>query len=159
MGDEQRRGSERLLDVAVYAPLGFALEFRRMFPDLVERGRRQVMFTKTLGKTAVTRGGGELRRRLHNEPEVSAQGDQSSDVDSVTPEPIPAKPSPMSEERSATTSAPPDLAIADYDSLSAQHVVRRLDGLAPAELEAVRDYEEANRGRRTILSRIAQLQG
>jgi hypothetical protein len=37
-------------------------------------------------------------------------------------------------------------------------VVNRLEGLSAAELEAVRAYESANRGRKTILSKIAQLQ-
>lgn len=50
------------------------------------------------------------------------------------------------------------LAITDYDGLSASHVVNRLGGLSAAELEAVRRYEAANRGRKTILSKIAQLQ-
>ncbi|HEX4868748.1 MAG TPA: hypothetical protein VFV32_14150 [Acidimicrobiales bacterium] len=50
------------------------------------------------------------------------------------------------------------LAIPDYDGLSASHVVNRLAGLTPAELDAVRSYELANRGRKTILSKVAQLQ-
>lgn len=50
------------------------------------------------------------------------------------------------------------LAIPDYDGLSASQVVNRLAGLEPDELEAVRRYELANRGRKTILSKIAQLQ-
>jgi hypothetical protein len=50
------------------------------------------------------------------------------------------------------------LAIPGYDALSASHVVQRLGGLAADELEAVRTYEAATRGRRTILNRIAQLQ-
>lgn len=50
------------------------------------------------------------------------------------------------------------LAIPDYDGLSASHVVNRLAGLSPDELDAVRRYELANRGRKTILSKIAQLQ-
>jgi hypothetical protein len=57
--------------------------------------------------------------------------------------------------------APPvgELAITDYDSLSASQVVVRLDGLEPDELEAVRAYESAHRGRKTILNKVAQLQG
>lgn len=51
-----------------------------------------------------------------------------------------------------------DLAIPDYDGLSASHVVNRLAGLSSSELEAVRAYEAANRGRKTILSKVAQLQ-
>jgi hypothetical protein len=52
-----------------------------------------------------------------------------------------------------------DLAIPDYDALSASQVVPRLAGLAGDELDAVRRYEAANRGRKTILSKIAQLAG
>jgi hypothetical protein len=50
------------------------------------------------------------------------------------------------------------LGIPDYDSLSASQVVPRLAGLDADELEQVRLYEAGNRGRKTILSRIAQLQ-
>jgi hypothetical protein len=50
------------------------------------------------------------------------------------------------------------LPIPSYDTLSASQVVPRLDSLRPAELEQVRIYEAAHRGRRTILSRVAQLQ-
>jgi hypothetical protein len=50
------------------------------------------------------------------------------------------------------------LAIPGYDSLSASQVVQRLGGLSSEELEAVRQYESTTRGRRTILSKIAQLQ-
>ena len=51
-----------------------------------------------------------------------------------------------------------ELAIPGYDSLSASQVVQRLASLSAAELEAVRGYEAATRGRRTILARVAQLQ-
>ena len=51
-----------------------------------------------------------------------------------------------------------DLAIPDYDSLAASQVVPRLRALDGTELEAVRAYEAAGRGRKTILNRIAQLQ-
>ncbi len=58
---------------------------------------------------------------------------------------------------SATPTAE-SLPIPDYDSLSASQVVTRLRGLGDAELDAVRDYETATRGRKTILSRVQQLQ-
>jgi hypothetical protein len=51
------------------------------------------------------------------------------------------------------------LAIPSYDSLSASQVVQRLASLGPDELDAVGRYEAARRGRRTILTRVAQLQG
>jgi hypothetical protein len=49
------------------------------------------------------------------------------------------------------------LPITDYDSLSASQVVSRLQGLSAGELEAVRSYEAATRGRKTILNRVQQL--
>lgn len=61
-----------------------------------------------------------------------------------TPEPAPAP---------ATSS----LAIPGYDTLSASQVVQRLSGLDADERAAVRAYETANRGRKTILNKLAQL--
>lgn len=61
----------------------------------------------------------------------------------------------------ALTTPPPSaaaLAIPGYDSLAASQVVPRLAGLSPEELAAVGAYESAHRARRTILTRIRQLQ-
>jgi len=49
------------------------------------------------------------------------------------------------------------LPIPEYDQLSASQVVERLDGLTTTELDAVRAYEIAHRGRSTILGKIMQL--
>ncbi len=51
-----------------------------------------------------------------------------------------------------------ELAIPDYDSLSASQVVKRLRSLASAELDQVKAYESSTRARKTILNRITQLQ-
>jgi hypothetical protein len=50
-----------------------------------------------------------------------------------------------------------DLPIREYDGLSASQVVSRLTGLTPEELRAVRGYEDASRGRRTVLLAIDRL--
>ncbi|MEW6473688.1 MAG: hypothetical protein AB1679_15660 [Actinomycetota bacterium] len=50
-----------------------------------------------------------------------------------------------------------DLPIREYDGLSASQVVSRLTGLTPDELRAVRAYEEASRGRRTVILAIDRL--
>jgi len=57
----------------------------------------------------------------------------------------------------AATPSADVLPIADYDSLSASQVVSRLRGLTPGQLDAVRAYESATRGRKTILNRVQQL--
>lgn len=47
--------------------------------------------------------------------------------------------------------------IPGYDTLSASHVVRRLDGLSPGDLQAIYGYEKSHRGRSTVLARAEQL--
>jgi ferritin-like metal-binding protein YciE len=54
--------------------------------------------------------------------------------------------------------SPEDLAIADYDSLNAQQVIAKLDGLSGRELSEVAAYERRNHNRRTVLTRIDALQ-
>lgn len=60
--------------------------------------------------------------------------------------------------RKPPAGAPAALAIPSYDDLAASQVIPLLGGLGVTELEAVRQHEAAGRQRRTILSRIAQLQ-
>jgi hypothetical protein len=50
-----------------------------------------------------------------------------------------------------------DLPIEQYESLAASHVVARLEALTADELHAVRGFETAHRGRRTVLGKIDQL--
>lgn len=59
----------------------------------------------------------------------------------------------------APTPAPVEtLAVPGYDSLAASQVIPRLTSLTASELEAVQTYEASQRGRKTILNKIAQLQ-
>jgi hypothetical protein len=88
--------------------------------------------------------------------------DEGTEAAGAVGSPVPSGPG-SGEDTSAPPTAMPAggasaLAIPGYDALSASQVVQRLAGLAPDELEAVRTYEAATRGRRTILNRIAQLQ-
>jgi hypothetical protein len=73
----------------------------------------------------------------------------------------PASAGPASSGAAGPPSPPPPsmdgLAIPGYDALSASQVVQRLAGLSKEELDAVRDYEVATRGRKTILNRVEQL--
>ena len=81
------------------------------------------------------------------------------------PTPVPVRderttPAPeAAASEAAKRTSDPDLAIPDYDSLSASQVLPRLSALDPDELESVRAHEAAGRGRKTILSKVAQLQG
>lgn len=166
---------EQAADFVIYAPLGFALEARRLLPTLAERGRQQVIMAKMIGQFAVKQGQVEAGKRI-----VSAQEQAEAILAELglrglaKPVSTPASSSPSSPSNRGVqppAAAPPatapvqaseasdDLAISDYDSLAASQVIPRLAGLAPAELDALRSYETAHRGRKTILGKVAQLQG
>jgi hypothetical protein len=186
VSDERKDAVEAALDLFVYAPLGFALEARGLLPKFVERGKNQVTMAKMVGQFAVQQGQVEATKRLgpvqeqveavladlglvpRSSPAPSSSSSSSTrststetiDVEVVTDDIAPVVelvpepgPEPVVDPIDAA-----DLAIPDYDSLAASQVVPRLRGLEADELEAVRAYEAAGRGRKTILSRIAQLQ-
>lgn len=177
MADE-KTPLDHALDVFVYAPFGLAMSVRELLPQLAERGRQQltgqVTMAKMVGQFAVQQGQQEADKAFRKARE-QAQGTLEQLGRFGQPAPSPAEaaaPStnesrPITEQPAAETQPPPSttsgpgadaLAIPDYDSLSASQVVPRLQGLAGDELEAVREYESAHRGRRTILNRITQLQ-
>jgi hypothetical protein len=157
-GRDDRSPVDQLLDLVVYAPIGLLMNLDELLPQLVEKGHQQVDMARVFGKFAVSTGTKEARKRLDG----MAGGRRSP---SAAPTPTPetaARPDPSAQPVTATTEPAVDpalLGIPDYDALSASQVVPRLGGLGEDELEAVRRYETANRGRKTILARIAQLQG
>ncbi len=171
MSEDRKDAVEAALDLLVYAPLGFALEARGLLPKFVERGKNQVTMAKMVGQFAVQQGQVEASKRLGPVQEQvetvladlglvprpsSPASDPTPDA-TPTAEPVVAVvPDPEPEPAVALDAA--ELAIPDYDSLAASQVVPRLRALGPDELEAVRAYESAGRGRKTILNRIAQLQ-
>jgi polyhydroxyalkanoate synthesis regulator phasin len=48
----------------------------------------------------------------------------------------------------------PAFPISGYDDLTAAQVTERLDGLTPAELRLVRDYERRNANRKSVLAAV-----
>lgn len=162
---EDKTPIDQAVELAVYAPIGLALEAKRLFPSFVERGRQQVQVARMLGQFAVQYGQGEATKRVGR-----FQGQAESiladlglvarpELESTPPTPG-APPAPDSVAAPPRSSAAADaLAIADYDSLAASQVIPRLAGLEPTELAALRDYEVAHRGRKTILGKINQLRG
>jgi hypothetical protein len=152
----ERNPVEQALDLFLYAPIGLLCDGASLLPKLVERGRTQVTMARMVGEYAVN---SQVLSRFTS-PSPAAPSPSS------TPEPSPA-PAPVATsgeaprvdaKRSSTSAAAAQLAIPDYDGLSASQVVNRLAGLSVDELEAVRSYEAAHRGRKTILSKVAQLQ-
>jgi len=184
MADEQKSPFQHALDLLVYAPLGLAYTAMDELPTMVEKGRQrfgnQVTVARMIGQFAVSQGQKEAEKaagrlagqastvasRLGGFPGVpgptsgAAGAARSAGVAVNGDAAVAAGPSTNGHAVVSRAEGPSadGLAIPGYDSLSASQVVQRLGGLSGAELEAVRRYEEATRGRRTILSKVAQLQ-
>lgn len=158
---------EQAIEVLVYAPIGLLFEGVSLLPQLIETGRGQVATARLIGRFALRQGRGEASKVASN-----FQDQTASWLDAVSRRRAPVVPAPVENPDPAPVAVIPvpkasagrrrdasSLAIANYDSLSASQVVNRLAGLTTAELEAVRRHESALRGRKTILSKVAQLQG
>lgn len=161
---DDKRPLDVALDLLVYAPVGFAVSVGGVLGALAERGRAQfggqVATARVVGQVAVQQGQVQAAQAFRRAREEARDRiDELAGKAAPEPAPVRARPA-VTDARCPTTSSPAadDLAIPGYDSLSASQVLPRLDGLAPAELEAVRDYEAGHRGRKTILGRIDQLQ-
>jgi hypothetical protein len=161
---------DQVLDVVLFLPVGLVVTAREELPRLADKGRErvtgQVAMAQMIGKFAVSQGQREASKV--RQQAVDALGGLKVMAHNGRAGPPEQREPTVGRSRRATSNGrtggqphPPSsatLAIPGYDSLSASQVVQRLGGLAPQELEAVREYESCTRGRRTILSKIAQLQ-
>lgn len=151
MSDGERPLLDEVLDYTVYAPLGLALTVLEDLPSLVEKGKSKISGQLAVARFVAKMASRQARNRVEDllapNPAASTDRDPVATVEVI--------------ETVATDVAPPpaeSLAIAEYDSLAASQVVARLAGLSASELAALRTYEVAHRRRRTILSRIEQLE-
>ena len=171
---------EHAFDLFVYAPIGILFEGASLLPELVAKGKSQVAMARVIGKFAVDKAQSSvegLSSKLQDQTAgvIDFIGDSITPVAPDLPEPeAPAAPAPSPVRPARATASRvtakavdgvaqaisvASLAIPDYDGLSASQVVNRLAGLSPIELSNVQLYEAAHRGRKTILSKVAQLQG
>ncbi len=153
---------DQLLDLLVYAPLGFVLEAKELLPKLAERGRGQVTLTRLAGKVAAQQGRGEVARLVDEvvaaaatilgtdtardpdqaEAEAEAEAEAGGEVDPELRDPL---------------AAPDPEPLEGYDQLTAAQLIPKLAELDAQTLAAVEAYEQANRQRSTVLNRTAQL--
>jgi hypothetical protein len=175
--DADGRGPvDHLLDFFVFAPLGLLAESHTMVPKLAEAGRQhldsRVQLARMVGQFAVQQGKRHAAKVVDNLRASNAEPQPPAPSTPSATAPVAADPAPFDDDDSETVGpaaggdggvddggiAEEDLAIPSYDSLAASQVVPRLGGLTSIELEAVRRYELAHRGRRTVLGKIALLQ-
>ena len=176
---------QRAKEILVYAPVGFAMYLRDTAPSFlkvfVARGRAefdqkkksvgdQIGQVRDTGATTAEETAPQMLRLVTDglsrvketaEGALAVLGTFGGD-DGFPPGPRRAperatEPKPAASATATATTTGPDLAIPDYDALSASQVVDRLEGLSSAELDAIRAHEVANRGRATILGKIEQL--
>ena len=174
----EQQPAERLLDLALYAPVGLALSVLEAVPELIRKGRArlgpQVGTARTIGQFAVRQGYRQFvgfatsQRGFPFRPAEPAktysefageltQGHGNGAADGHTG---PLLAAAELDERPGDPGADigaASLAIPSYDSLSATQVVERLAGLSRDEVAAVAAYEAATRRRKTILARAEKL--
>ena len=133
---DQRPLHERVLNIAVFAPVGLLRRLRDDLPGVVASGRREVedrvRVARWVGEMSVTYGRAELKRKL-----------AASNARGVT------------EVIEAETKATPP--FEGYDELPADRLVQLLAKLPASELAMIRLYEQSQRARRTVLAKIDQL--
>jgi hypothetical protein len=144
----------------VYAPLGLALTAVEDLPAVAAKGRDRVELelsnARVVGRFMVARARRELTGRLG----VGRKGEEGARPGRDPAASPGADPKVPGTDRPAPDRAAAEIverALADYDTLSASQVVRRLESLGPEELQAVQRYEASTRNRRTILNRAGQL--
>jgi polyhydroxyalkanoate synthesis regulator phasin len=121
----------------VLAPLNAVLLTRRhieeVLDDAVSRGRMTRSDAQEMAQTLLTRS-------------ARATDDFLADVERL----LGGRAGSLEDVQVADRGLP----IAAYDDLSAAQVQERLDGLTPAELRRLRDYEQRHANRKTVLDRI-----
>jgi hypothetical protein len=159
---------DQALDLFVYAPVGLlTTSLEQLSPDdidqLAEKGRgrigRVLSNARVVGHLTISMG----RRTIESElarwrPPAPEPVDAPGSGPARTPPPAVVR-LEAAREAPRRLGPGPELAIPDYEALSASQVVRRLDGLGEEELEAIYAHESATRRRRTILHRTQQLLG
>ena len=146
----------RLIDLILFAPVGLATLVQRELPQLVAAGKTRVdnriTLAKFVGRMAVRQTSNEFNRRMQNLEQARA-------AEASHPGAIPVSFKEADDSKAqGPTSLPAALGIDNYDTLAASNIVQRLSSLSTVQLDHVRAYEQANRARRTILGKIAQLQ-
>ena len=161
MPAEERSPLDRVLDVAVYGPVGLAMAARDSMPKWIEAGRRQLgsqlTMAKTIGRFAVDQGSrqaGGVLRRLAEEAEgvLAALGlvPAADDLDDETAETatvdVPSSPDPSANgsgagaSPSGTSPSGTGASTSSTPAPSAPGVAGHPAGLDPAEL-AIPGYD------------------
>lgn len=128
------------------SPLNVVLVSRKtideLFDDAVRRGRMTRSDAQEMVQSLVARG-------------ARATDDFLSDVERMLGTRVEGlEEAPDQSGKAGDGHAAPALPIEGYDDMSAPQVQERLEGLTPAELRKLRDYEQRHANRKTVLDHI-----
>lgn len=111
---DNRKPVDQLLDLFVYAPLGFAIEARKLLPDMIEKGRQQVTgqvgMARVVGQFAVQQGQAEAAKAVGKAQQQAAEvlenlGVGGSRPDQRATEPQATRTAPVTGAAAATAAA------------------------------------------------------
>lgn len=150
----------------VYAPVGISEKVRTDFDSLVASGRQRVQTARWVGEMALNlarqKGPGWVSGAIE-QAVAPVAGILTGVLSGVVGRSDVVDPAAVVHEHHehdlevAAESARSEEPFEGYDHLAAAQIVRLLDRLPESELEMVRTYEAAHRGRRTILAKVEQL--
>lgn len=145
-----------LIRRSVLAPVNAVLLTRKHIEEVVEdavtRGRMTRDDAQQLMQSLLQRGAKQTDDFLSELERVLGRGrDLESPDDTSTKRQEGGR---RRTARAQSDSPSPALPIDGYDGLSAPQVQERLDGLSPAQLRKLRDYERRHANRKTVLDRI-----
>lgn len=158
---QERNSAEQLLDLLVYAPVGLAVEMCDRLPELAEKGRErlgpQAPAARLIGEMAVNAGRKKFDEMVGNLKQTDTAS-QTADPASPTAANDRAAEAPNDRAAAATESNSGAEPFSGYDAMTAVEIISRLADLSNVDRAAVRAYELAEKGRRTILGKIDQLE-
>jgi polyhydroxyalkanoate synthesis regulator phasin len=145
---------EEVVNDAVERGRVTAEDAQTIVQSLVQRGREQTDSVMGDLEGLLERGRGELAAapsavgRARKQVSDVARGATKRARDSA--DPVLAQ----ADRARRAAGVGPSFPILGYDDLTAAQVQSRLDGLSPAELRKVRDYEKRNANRKSVLDAI-----
>jgi polyhydroxyalkanoate synthesis regulator phasin len=158
-GDGSSSLAEQLLN-RIIKPLGLVVltrdRIQEVLDDAAERGRVTRSDANDLATELVNRGRQQTDQLLSDVERLAGRGRQQ--IGSAT---IRARRSESldlllrsADRARRTVGAGQSFPVLGYDELTAAQVQARLDGLSPAELRRVRDYERRHANRKSVLAAI-----
>lgn len=144
---------ERAIETLLFAPIGLGAKLVDDGPDIAKRVSQELSNARFIGRLTVGQGLSAIRSKLE---EPAATVSEAPAPGTTSAASVPESASPAADVVDVDLLAD-DLALPDYDDLPAIDIVAKLESLTADERQLIGAYETANRARRTVLGKLAQL--